>query len=670
MVYIYYSKVLKMKKLYSIALFLISLSVLSQTPGLINYQGVARLANGDAIVGPIGVSVTIHVGGPNGTATLTEQHAVNTNQFGIFEVRIGSNSPGVLNNMGWGNNNYWLGVAIDPAGGTNYGAEISNQRLLSVPYALYAEKSGSSSPGGSLTASPNVTVTSSGTNTFNINVPNYVAGTNVSITPLSGNNYQINVGNTATSVPTGPWNSSIGNVFLNAPLDNVGIGTSSPAAKLEVSANPLSTNNAIAAYAIGGNGVLALTSSSVVGNAAVYAQNSGSGNGVFGSAVSTSATVAGVRGQNFGPGPGVFGVNNMSSTNSSANGVYGETNAMTSTAAGVLGSNYGMGAGVYGWQSSANGGPGVWGVANSSLSAGVYGTNSNPNNASPGVVGEITSGSNSSSAHGVKGITNSASNLAAGVIGSNSSNGPGVKGVNTLTGVSGSAHGVHGEANSSVVNAYGVYGLNNGGGTGVYGRATSSININAFGVYGQNIGTGAGIFGANTIAASNPNGHGINGLTNSTHTAAAGVVAENQGTGSAIRAMSGTNSTLSLWVENGHMKATSNLTVGVVTATFSAGFTGLSYIKTGCNDVKGIININTSATGVSNGESFEFNVSFNKMYQVPPTVVISGYGNDNVTYYLKSISNTYFSVRVINRSGGVLTTPQLANMNVSYYVIE
>ncbi len=549
MVYIYYSKLLKMKKVYSIALFLISLSALSQTPGLINYQGVARSANGDPIVGPIGVSVTIHVAGPAGASVLTEQHAVNTNQFGIFEVRIGSNSPGVLTNIPWGVSSYWLGVAIDVAGGTNYGPEISNQRLLSVPYALYAEKSGSSSPGGSLTASPNVTVTSSGTNTFNINVPNYVAGTNVTIIPLAGNNYQINAGTTSTSTPTGPWTGTLGNVFLSTPSDNVGIGVPSPAAKLEVSANVASTNNAIAAYAQGGDGVLALTSSTLVSSAGVSAQNSGSGNGVFGSAVSTNTGVSGVYGKNSGAGSGVYGVNSSGSAGSWANGVYGETN-------------------------------------------------------------------------------------------------------------------------SSSVSSRGVYGLNNGGGTGVYGRATNSVNINAYGVYGQNIGAGAGIFGANTIAASNPNGHGVNGLTSSTHSMAAGVVADNQGTGSAIRAISGPNSTLSLWVDNGHMKATSNLTVGVVTATFSVGFTGLSYIKTGCNDVKGIININTSATGVSNGESFEFNVSFNKMYQVPPTVVISGYGNDNVTYYLKSISNTFFSVRVINRSGGGLTTPQLANMNVSYYVIE
>ena len=142
-----------MKKLYSLVLFLISLSVLSQTPGVINYQGVARYANGDPIVGTIGVSVTIHVGNANGTPTLIEQYSPTTNQFGIFEIRIGSNTAGGLTNIGWGLNKYWLGVAIDPNGGTNYGPEISNQQFVSVPYALYAEKSGSSSPGGSLTAS-------------------------------------------------------------------------------------------------------------------------------------------------------------------------------------------------------------------------------------------------------------------------------------------------------------------------------------------------------------------------------------------------------------------------------------------------------------------------------------------------------------------------------------
>jgi hypothetical protein len=583
-----------MKKLYSIALLLISLSALSQSPYVINYQGVARYSNGDPIVGPIGVSVTIHVGTATGPATLTEQHSVNTNQFGIFELRIGSNTAGGLSNIGWGTNKYFLGVAIDPDGGTNYGAQISNQQFISVPYALYAEKSGGGST-GTLTASPNVTVTSAGTNSFNINVPNYIGGTNVTITPQSGNNYQINVGNTATSVPSGLWTQVTGAAVLTNSLDNVGIGVVSPAAKLEVSANFLSTNNAIAAYAQGGNGVLALTSSTLVSSAAVSAQNSGSGNGVYGSAVSTSATVAGVRGQNLGSGPGVFGMNNTGSSNGSAHGVYGETNAMTNVAAGVLGSNFGMGPGVYGWQGPANGGPGVWGVSNSSVSTGVYGIN---NSGNAGVMGEITFAASSPSAHGVRGKTVASSSLAAG-----------------------------------------VFGENQGGGNGVRGQSNST-NINSAGVSGETFGPGSGV-------------HGISNTT-----------------GSAVRAQSGTTSTVSLHLDNGHIRSTSNLTVGVVTFSNTAGWTGLTYIKNGCTDVKGIINIGTSATGVSNGEAFEFNVSFNKSYAVPPTVVISGLGNDFVTYNLKAIFNTYFAVKVINKTGGVLTTPQLANMNLTYYVIE
>lgn len=603
-----------MKRIYSIALLLIGLSSIAQVPQFINYQGVARTANGIPITGPIAVQVDIHAGSNNGVVVCHEIFHLTTNQFGIFDLRIGSVSPGQFTVIPWGSTKYFVGVAIDPTGGNTFGTEITNQELVSVPYALYAEKAGNAGGSATITSSyPSIISVNSAppSHTVNYTPPQLMLVQDSILSLVQGAHTStaviikgLSVG-PSTLIPGGPWSTSLTNVYLTVGGNNVGIGTSGPAAKLQVNTNTLSTNNAIGAHSEGGNGIYVTTASSASVNAAILANNNGSGYGINATANNPSSPVSGVRGLNSGAGPGVTGENSSGSASSSAHGVYGRTNGSAAFAAGVMAEAYGNGPGAYGYQGSGGASTsahGVLGVTNSSSAYGVHGMNSSSTGGT-GVYGLVTSAASSPNAHGVKGETNSSSPMAGGVTGLNTSAGPGV--------------------------------------------------------FGQNTGTG-----------SSANAFGVQGRTSSTNTNVAAVMAENIGTGPAIRGFCGSSSTLALWVENGHMKSTSNLTVSVVTATASAGFTGLSYIKTGCNDVKGIINISTTATGVSNNESFEFNVSFNKSYQTPPTVVISGYGNDNVTYYLKSVFNTYFSVRIINRSGGVLSTAQLANMNVSYYVIE
>ncbi len=126
-------------------------------------------------------------------------------------------SPNQFTVIPWGSSTYFVAVAIDPSGGDTFGNDITNQQLVSVPYVLYAEKSVSTGLGGNLTASPNVTVTSPGTNSFNINVPNYVAGPNVTITPLTANNYEI--ASAAGSGATGSLTASP-NVTVTTPGTN------------------------------------------------------------------------------------------------------------------------------------------------------------------------------------------------------------------------------------------------------------------------------------------------------------------------------------------------------------------------------------------------------------------------------------------------------------------
>ncbi|HTF05872.1 MAG TPA: hypothetical protein VK826_17710 [Bacteroidia bacterium] len=125
--------------------------VFAQAPQEIKYQGVARDAAGvplsnDTIV----VKFDIHTGTPGGTIVYTEFHStVPTNAFGLFSVSIGSITAFPPNLFGAGAE--FLEVSIDFGSGLT---SMGTSQLLSVPYALYAETSGSSTSGPTGPAGP------------------------------------------------------------------------------------------------------------------------------------------------------------------------------------------------------------------------------------------------------------------------------------------------------------------------------------------------------------------------------------------------------------------------------------------------------------------------------------------------------------------------------------
>jgi hypothetical protein len=577
-----------MKKFILFVLLGLGSLVYSQvSPQLINYQGVARSLTGQPITGVIGVKVEIHQGSATGPISFTEVHNVLTNQFGIFNIQIGKVNTTQFPLIDWSTGSYFIEVSIDPAGGTSY-SSVSNQQLISVPYALYADKAKNASQ-TQITASSNVTVSSAGTNTYNLVVPNYVAGNNVTITPTTGNNYVIDAANSSTSssvpysltvnapntvinsansgtlnivspnititggggsvttnalpnyvlnIPTvaitptpgglsvvqgpfsytvgvagGPWLGATTNVILATSTNNVGVGTNAPVAKLEVSANPASTNNAIAAYAQQGNGILATTASTNAISKAVIGSNSGDGEGVYGTALATSTVIAGVHGQNTGGGAGVAGDNTSANASPGSHGVRGEANSTSLLAAGVYGKNWGNGAGVFGENTSAissNGANGVMGKT-SNISNGANGVLGENSGNGAGVSGSHTSSGSSANGHGVNGITYNTHPLSAGVNGVSYSVGSGVMGVTS----------------SSSTGAAGVSASNTGQGHGVYGQTTSN-NGGSAGVYAVNNGGGQGMY-AISNQTNSATGHGIYAITNSNNTQAAGVKAQNNG---------------------------------------------------------------------------------------------------------------------------------------------
>jgi hypothetical protein len=144
-----------MKKLTILSTFcflLFTTAVKAQIPpAAFNYSAVARNAQNNPIANTtIGIQITILKTSPTGTSVYSENHFVNTDQFGLFNLTVGGGAvqSGSMSAIDWSNDNYYLKVGMDANGGTNF-LVMGTTQLLSVPYALYAKSAGTVSGGGS-----------------------------------------------------------------------------------------------------------------------------------------------------------------------------------------------------------------------------------------------------------------------------------------------------------------------------------------------------------------------------------------------------------------------------------------------------------------------------------------------------------------------------------------
>jgi hypothetical protein len=115
----------------------------AQAPRRFSYQSVIRDASGNLLINrQVGIRFTILRGTANGIAVFSETHRPRTNADGLVSVEIGGGTPifNGIGNIDWALGPYFLKTEIDPNGFNVYTITGTNQ-LLSVPYALYAEKS-------------------------------------------------------------------------------------------------------------------------------------------------------------------------------------------------------------------------------------------------------------------------------------------------------------------------------------------------------------------------------------------------------------------------------------------------------------------------------------------------------------------------------------------------
>ncbi len=195
---------MKKSLIFSLAITCSLLSVFAQAPKKMNYQGAARDAQGNALVNK-DITLRMHIisGMDINTPVYSETQNATTNSFGLFSLKIGEGNAinGSLDDVEWEDADHFISVELDVDNNGHFQAMGINQ-LLSVPYAFYAEKSGTAK--------------------------NVETADQFRTIPFSGTNGQT-INHNGTD-----WAAS--SLLFNDGT-NIGVGTTSPSSKLDVAGN-------------------------------------------------------------------------------------------------------------------------------------------------------------------------------------------------------------------------------------------------------------------------------------------------------------------------------------------------------------------------------------------------------------------------------------------------
>jgi hypothetical protein len=130
-----------MKRIFTIsAAVLLTATVWAQAPQKMSYQAVIRNTSDQLITNTtVGMQISILRGSPTGTLVYQETLTPATNNNGLVSIEFGGGTG--FDTINWAIGPFYLKTETDPTGGSTYTISGTSQ-LLSVPYALYAEKSG------------------------------------------------------------------------------------------------------------------------------------------------------------------------------------------------------------------------------------------------------------------------------------------------------------------------------------------------------------------------------------------------------------------------------------------------------------------------------------------------------------------------------------------------
>ncbi len=131
------------------AFILLVAGVFAQSPQKISYQAIIRDAENHLVTEQIiGVQISILQETADGTEVYIETQTPETNANGLISIEIGSGTivNGDFAAIDWSNGPYFIKTEVDPEGGDNYSITGVSQ-ILSVPYAMYANKAGNTFSG-------------------------------------------------------------------------------------------------------------------------------------------------------------------------------------------------------------------------------------------------------------------------------------------------------------------------------------------------------------------------------------------------------------------------------------------------------------------------------------------------------------------------------------------
>jgi hypothetical protein len=255
----------KLLTLLTLAFCISNLLIAQAPPNAFNYSAVARNAAGLPIANTtIGIQIGILKTSVLGALQYQENHFVNTDAFGLFNLTVGAGAvqSGTMAAINWSNDDYYLKVDMDANGSTNF-LTMGATQLLSVPYALHAKTAESIVGGAAVETDPifgtSVAkgITTADTANWNNKQQKLIAGAGISIT-----------NNTITSTP---------NVYIQAGSNVTITGTGTQA-------NPYIIN-AAATATTGGTGNLVLptittaAATNITSNEAIFAGTITNANG-------------------------------------------------------------------------------------------------------------------------------------------------------------------------------------------------------------------------------------------------------------------------------------------------------------------------------------------------------------------------------------------------------
>ena len=224
----------------------------AQAPQSFNYQAVVRDSTGALVANqPIGIRASIVADSANGTVVYQETHSINSNDFGLIHLQIGTGSAvsGTFDAIDWSTGTFFTKIEMDETGGTNY-QPLSIAPLSSVPYALYAQNVANKDDADADPANELQTISKSGSTvtlsngggsfTDAVDDADADPANEIQDITLSGTELTISNGSTidlsiiqCSSGTDGDWSFNGANLYA-AVGGNVGIGAVSPFHKLQV----------------------------------------------------------------------------------------------------------------------------------------------------------------------------------------------------------------------------------------------------------------------------------------------------------------------------------------------------------------------------------------------------------------------------------------------------